>query len=674
MSTDEIDTPAEEQGEEEREHKTEEELFAEHEQQLDELLADVEGPEAPDPEPTLPSLGGGVTRRDVMKAGAAVGAVGGLAGCAGTNSLGNSSDTETDNGGGDVPDHKVPPGEHDEYYGFWSGGHAGDIRVYGIPSMRQLTRIPVFNREPAKGYGFDDGTDQMLEEAGDYTWGDSHHPNLSETDGKYDGEYIFVNDKANGRVARVNLTYFETDAIVDIPNVQSVHGCCIQSPDTDYVFANSEFRTPIPNDGRDVNNPEEYVSVFTALDPESMDVLWQVEVDGQLDIVDSDKDGRWVLASSYNDEEGVEIEEMTKNDRDDLKAFDVPAIQELVDAGEYEEINGVPVVDGTKSSPHNEGDNPIVRYIPTPKSPHCVEVTPDGKYGMVAGKLSPTVSIVDIEKLGTADDPADTIVGQPKVGLGPLHTTYDGRGHAYTSLFIDSQVVKWDIEAAVEAEKGSEEPILGKIDVHYNPGHIQAVQGMSTEPTGDWLVALNKLSKDRFLPVGPIYPDNDQLIYIGNDEDNETGGMELVADHPVYPEPHDAIFAHKDKIEPAKTWNKEDYDEEYVTQENSRVERVDDSTVEVYASVKRSEYGLRDFTVQEGDEVTLTATNIEGTQDIVHGLAIPEHDVNLALAPQDTRQVTFTADEPGVYWIYCTYFCSALHLEMRSRMIVEPSE
>lgn len=655
------------------EPKDAETLFAEHEAQLNELLADVEGPDAPEAESHLSGLGAGVTRRDVMKAGAAVGVAGGLAGCAGTGALGNAA-TDTESSGGDVPDHKVPPGEHDEYYGFWSGGHAGDIRVYGIPSMRQLTRIPVFNREPAKGYGFDDGSDEMLEEAGDYNWGDSHHPNLSETDGKYDGEYIFVNDKANGRVARVNLTYFETDAIVDIPNVQSVHGCCIQSPDTEYVFANSEFRTPIPNDGRDVNSPEEYVSVFTALDPESMDVRWQVEVDGQLDIVDSDKDGRWVLSSSYNDEEGVEVEEMTRDDRDDLKAFDVPAIQELVDAGEYEEVNGVPVVDGTKESPHNEGDNPIVRYIPTPKSPHCVEVTPDGKYGMVAGKLSPTVSIIDIEKLATADDPADTIVGQPKVGLGPLHTTYDDRGHAYTSLFIDSQVVKWDIEKAVEAEKGSEEPILGKIDVHYNPGHIQAVQAMSTEPAGNWLVALNKLSKDRFLPVGPIYPDNDQLIYIGNDKDDETGGMELVADHPVYPEPHDAIFAHKDKIEPAKTWDKDDYDAEFVTEENSRVERVDDSTVEVYASVKRSEYGLRDFTVQEGDEVTLTVTNIEGSQDIVHGLAIPEYDVNLALAPQDTRQFTFTADEPGVYWAYCTYFCSALHLEMRSRMIVEPAD
>ncbi|MFC6723071.1 TAT-dependent nitrous-oxide reductase [Halobium palmae] len=667
MSHDSVSAGADREG---SDSSGQESTLADHEAQLNAVLADVEGSSADDEPISLELPGLGMNRRDFMKAGAAVGTVSALAGCASLTGGGTNTQTTS----GDVPDHTVAPGEHDEYYGFWSGGHAGDIRIFGLPSMRELTRIPVFNREPAKGYGFDDETNAMLEDAGGYTWGDSHHPSLSETDGKYDGNYLFVNDKANGRVARVNLKYFETDAITNVPNVQAVHGCCIQSPNTDYLFANSEFRTPLPNDGRDVTNPEKYVSVFTAIDPESMAVRWQVQVDGNLDILDTDKDGRWAISSAYNDEEGVEIEEMTRDDRDYVKAFDVPAIQTAVDNGEYEEVNGVPVVDGRRDSLLNSGENPIVRYIPTPKSPHCVEVEPNGKYAMVAGKLSPTVSIIDIEKLASEPDPAKTIVGQPKVGLGPLHTTFDDRGQAYTSLFIDSQVVKWDIETAVDSPDNSEDAILGKIDVHYNPGHIQAIQAMSTEPIGDWLVVLNKLSKDRFLPVGPIYPDNDQLIYIGNDKDDETGGMELVADHPVYPEPHDAIFATKDKIAPAKTWDKADYEgeKEYVSETNSRVNRIDDTTVEAYASVKRSEYGLRDFTVKEGDQVTLTVTNIEGSQDIVHGVAIPEYDVNLALAPQDTREVTFRADKPGVYWIYCTYFCSALHLEMRSRMLVEP--
>jgi len=432
------------------------------------------------------------------------------------------------------PTTKVPPGEHDEYYGFWSGGQSGEIRVVGIPSMRELMRIPVFNKEASRGYGFDDET---RGDAGGrrrlHRGGDNHHPVLSETDGDYDGEYLWVNDKANGRIARVSLKYFETDAITDVPNVQSVHGCAVQSPDTGYIFGNGEFRVPLPNDGRDVHSPENYASLFSAVNPETMETEWQVRVDGNLDIVDTDKDGRWAIASAYNSEEATEASGMTHDDRDFVKAFDVPRIEKAVEAGEYEEVNGVPVVDGTKDSPLNSGGSPIVRYIPTPKSPHCVEVGPNGKYAFIAGKLSPTVTMLDIEALDSSSDPDDVVAGRPKVGLGPLHTTFDGNGHAYTSLFIDSQAVKWDIEAAVDADAGSTDPVMEKVDVHYNPGHIQAVEAMTTDPDGEWLVSLNKLSKDRFLPVGPIHPDNDQLIHIGQGETE----MEVVADHPAYPEP-----------------------------------------------------------------------------------------------------------------------------------------
>ncbi|WP_123534721.1 TAT-dependent nitrous-oxide reductase [Halosimplex salinum] len=664
------------------EDNTDTERFVEeHERQINDLLQDVEDPaQTSDDDGFSMQLGGlELGRRDFMKAGAAAGvasAAGALAGCqtalpdsATPNDSGDGGSQGSSSGHG----HLVAPGEKDEYYGFWSGGHSGEIRIIGIPSMRELQRIPVFNTEAARGYGYDDQTTEMLEnEGGGYTWGDNHHPNLSETDGEYDGEYLYVNDKANGRIARVNLKYFETDAIVDVPNVQSVHGCTVLSPDTKYILGNGEFRTPLPNDGRDVNDPDKYTALFSAVDPESMETVWQVKVDGNLDIVDTGKEGRWAIASCYNSEEAVEIQGMTHDDRDYAKVFDIPAIEEAVDAGEYEEINGVPVVDGTRDSDLNEGDDPLVRYVSTPKSPHCVEVGPDGKYAFIAGKLSPTVTMLDLDKIGEVDDPSDAVAGRPKVGLGPLHTTFDGNGHAYTSLFIDSQVAKWDIEEAANAELGSSDPVIEKQDVHYNPGHIQALEAMTTDPDGEWLVSLNKLSKDRFLPVGPIHPDNDQLIHIGDGEKE----MELVADHPAYPEPHDCIFAHKDKIDPATTWDREDYEGEkpFVTEEDSGVERIDEETVHVKASSKRSEYGMFDFTVKEGDEVRLTMTNVEGVRDIIHGVAIPEHDVNLAIAPQDTREVTFTADDPGVYWIYCTYFCSALHLEMRSRMIVEPRD
>ncbi|RKD93370.1 TAT-dependent nitrous-oxide reductase [Halopiger aswanensis] len=605
-----------------------------------------------------------IPRRDFMKAGAAAGAMGSLAGCTG---LLNDQDDGLA-AAGDV-DASVPPGEHDDYYAFLSGGHSGEIRVYGVPSMRQLMRIPVFGRESARGYGYDDRTSEMLDESGGYSWGDTHHPRVSQTDNDYDGRWAFVNDKANGRMARINLKYFETDAIVDIPNQQGTHGACCLLPDTKYVFGVGEFRVPMPNDGQDLTDPDSYTSTIAAIDPETMNVEWEVLVDGNMDNGDGSKEGRWFFATGYNSEHATTESEMSSTDTDWLKAFDVPAIEEAVENGQYEEIGGVPVVDGTRDSDLNGGDRPIVRYIDVAKSPHGVSVTPDNQYAIASGKLDPTASVIDIEQLAEVDDPNDAIVGRPSLGMGPLHTAYDGRGHAYTTLFIDSQVVKWDIEAAVEAEAQSEDPVVEKIDVHYNPGHLIAAESYTADPQGDWLISLNKLSKDRFLNVGPMKPENDQLIYIGDDE----AGMQLVKDTPSYAEPHDASIVSADKIEPADIYDPEDYDEEFVDHGESDIVR-EDGQVHVKMYSTRNEFGFQEVTVQEGDEVTMTVTNIEQTPDILHSLAIPEHDINLKLAPQETREVTFTADEPGVYWMYCAFFCSALHLEMRSRLIVEPAE
>jgi nitrous-oxide reductase len=74
----------------------------------------------------------------------------------------------------------VAPGDLDQYYMLSSGGHSGQVYVYGLPSMRHITTVPVFTPYPATGYGFDDDTKAML---GNLTWGDVHHPALSETKG-----------------------------------------------------------------------------------------------------------------------------------------------------------------------------------------------------------------------------------------------------------------------------------------------------------------------------------------------------------------------------------------------------------------------------------------------------------------------------------------------------------
>ena len=103
----------------------------------------------------------------------------------------------------------MPTGKKDTYLTFASGGHGGNMVVIGVPSMRILKYVGVFTPEPWQGYGYGDQSNAVLEGGSrfgkDMTWGDMHHPALSETNGEYDGKFIFVNDKANARIAVVDL-------------------------------------------------------------------------------------------------------------------------------------------------------------------------------------------------------------------------------------------------------------------------------------------------------------------------------------------------------------------------------------------------------------------------------------------------------------------------------------
>ena len=538
----------------------------------------------------------------------------------------------------------VAPGELDKYYGFLSGGQSGSVFVVGVPSGRLLREIPVFEPRAAYGYAMlsTDPRRQLLDETGG-AWGDTHHPMLSETDGVFDGRYLFINDLANGRLARIRLDHFEADHIIKIPNLQGAHGIAVVSPNTKYVVVNGEFE--LPTDGL-VTNPAPYTSVVAFVDPESMTVKFQVRVNGNIDIADTSKDGRYAFSTVYNLEQGNSQGAMIQYDRDAVAAIDIPAAEKAVAAGQGEVRNGIPILDPAKV----EG---ILTLIPVPKNPHGVNVTPDGRYAIASGKLSPTVTIIDAHTL--------KIVAEPEVGLGPLHTTFDNRGNAYTSLFLDSQVVKWNIDKAVA---GAADYIVDRIDVHYNIGHLQAVGGDSMKPAGDYLLALNKLSKDQYLPVGPDLPENQEIIDISGET------MKLVAAFPTPPEPHDATFIAPSVLKPIV---KQVYDQkpDAVKPGEERVVRAG-NRVTVDMTLIRSAYTPEDVEVREGDVVTLKITNVETIRDMIHGFALPDHNLNVALAPGDTKTVTFTVGKPGVYWFYCTNFCSALHLEMRGRLVVQP--
>ncbi len=580
----------------------------------------------------------------------------------------------------------VPPGDLDEYYLFYSGGHSGQIFVSGIPSMRHICTIPVFTPYPGTGYGFDDESREMLS---GYIWGDSHHPGFSETNGEYDGRWLFINDNANGRLARIDLRDFKTKQILKIPNVSANHGSSFVSPNSEYVTMATRMSVPFPEGTyADVTEyAEKYKGIVAGIeiDPESghLTLGWEIVVPPfNYDLGDAGKGPSegYFFWTCYNSErefiEGGKLEvTASQKDKDFILMVDWRAARDAIRAGSYQTIKGAPVI--------TPADTPgICFFLPLAKSPHGVDVSPDGRWIVGSGKLSPTTTVYDIEKIKQAianKDYEETIDGIPvltyasvreaeiPVGLGPLHTQFDGRGNAYTSLFVESAVAKWKLPP-YDPGTDMNQYVLEKIPVAYNIGHLVAAEGDSRSPDGNYLVALNKLSKGRHLSVGPSIPESAQLIDISGDR------MKLLYDAFTEPEPHYAVIIKADKLNPIEVYKKDDpawpqNPNAIWAAENARIER-NDRKVEVWMLAVRSFFAPDVIRVKKGDEVIVHITNIEQTRDELHGFAIDDYNINLVIDPGETKTVTFKADKGGVHAFYCTNFCSALHQEMQGYLLV----
>jgi nitrous-oxide reductase len=360
---------------------------------------------------------------------------------------------------------------------------------------------------------------------------------------------------------------------------------------------------------------------------------------------------------------------------------------EVFQAGKVEIINGIAVI--RLQTAIDEG---LLFFTPEPKSPHGADVTPGGEFVVVGGKLDPHVTIYSFEKMmaaikaggletdvyGVPIIPLDNAMeAQVELGLGPLHTVFDDKGYAYTSLFLDSAVARWTLGGPYD-DKNPEDgwTLVQKLPVQYNIGHIAAAEGDTTSPDGGYVVALNKWSIDRFANVGPLLPQNFQLVDISKTGDQ----MKVIYDMPIgMAEPHYVQIIKADKLHPFEVypeigWNPEtmSVDPNAITStEQARVER-NGTTVEIWSAVIRSHYTPEHVEINAGDHVIWHFTNLETTRDATHGFALSGYNINLSLEPGETQTIEFNANQSGTFAFYCTEFCSALHLEMVGYFLVKP--
>ncbi len=575
----------------------------------------------------------------------------------------------------------VEPGKLDDYYLFYSGGHSGNVYVAGVPSMRHIMTIPVFAPYPATGYGFDVESKKLL---GGYTWGDVHHPALSKTKGDYDGRWLFVNDNANNRLARIDVRDFKTKQILGpIANSSGNHGSAFLTENTEYALVASRFSIPVPR-GTYVpldKYATRYHGVLSGIKIDSatgtMSISWQIltpPFNWDLAATGREISRDWAVWSSYNTERATGRLEVTasQRDRDYIAFVNWKEAAEAAAAGKGKIIGGVRVLEPREV--------PGMMYlVPLAKSPHGADFSPDGRYVVGSGKLAPYTTVYDFEKFLKAAQANDTTgsedgipvlryesirIGEVPVGLGPLHTQFDDQGYAYTSLFVESAVAKWKLGPF---EGHDSALVVAKVPVHFSVGHIVVAGGDTRHPFGKWLISMNKLSKGRHLNVGPSQPESSELIDI-------TGtGMTTLYEAYTEPEPHFAQLVRADVIKPIEVYPKaENRDPNAIWAASDAKITRRGKIVEAKLYAIRSYFSPGAIEVQQGDSVILHITNAEQERDMLHGFGLANYNINLVMDPGETKTVAFRADKTGVYPFYCTNFCSAMHQEMQGYLLVKP--
>lgn len=599
----------------------------------------------------------------------------------------------------------VAPGQHDEFYNIVSGGFNGQMSVVGLPSGRVFKILPVFSVHPENGWGYSEESKPMLNTAhGFVPWDDLHHIAISTTNAEHDARWAFGNANNTPRIARVDLTSFKTVEILEIPNSAGNHSSPFITENTEYVVAGTRFSVPT-GDNRDVpidtykENFRGTIS-FISVDKDhgDMDIAFQLEAppfNFDLARAGKKKSHGWFFFSTYNTEMAHTLLEVnaSQKDKDFIMAVNWKKAEEYIKEGKGKKVKA--------RYAHNKWDEnthmatsvikeevlsldprelkDIIYFIPCPKSPHGTDTDPSGEYIIGSGKLAAIIPVFSFTKMLAAIENEDfegSVDGMPvlryesvlhgeveKPGLGPLHTEFDGRGNAYTSMFVSSEVVKWNIETL---------QVLDRVPTYYSVGHLMIPGGPTGNPHGKYMVAYNKITKDRYLPTGPELAHSAQLYDISGDK------MQLLLDFPTIGEPHyaEAFPASLIKDKQVKFYPLENNNHPRALKgiTDARVER-DGNKVHIYMTTIRSNFRPDNIEgVRVGDEVYFHVTNLEQDWDVPHGFAIKGANTGeLLVMPGETATLKWVPDRVGVFPFYCTDFCSALHQEMQGYLRVSPA-
>ncbi len=590
----------------------------------------------------------------------------------------------------------VAPGEQDEFYSFMSGGFSGQVSVYGLPSGRLLKVIPVFSVDAEKGYGFNEETKPLLNTTfGFIPWDDAHHPELSQTDGVPDGRWLFINGNNTPRIARIDLSTFETVEIIEIPNTGGNHSSPFTTENTEYVVAGTRFSVPFPQKDVGIDTYKENFKgalSFISVGEESgeMELAFQILVPGyDYDLAHSGKGKShgWTFFTTYNTEQSNTLKEVnaSQNDKDYVAAVNWKKAEEYLAQGkakDYPTSYTHNLYDEKKQMATSETIETVkvlvpsecpglIYYLPTPKSPHGVDVDPTGEYIVGNGKLSADLTVHSFDKMMAAIENQSyegEVDGIPVLkfeevtagvvqsgGLGPLHTEFDANGNAYTTFFISSEVVKWKL--------GTWE-VIDRVPCYYSVGHLVIPGGDSRKPWGKYMVALNKITKDRYLPTGPELTQSAQLYDISGEK------MELLLDFPTVGEPHyaQAIAAElvTSRSKQIYQLGENEHPHAVKSEDETKVVR-EGNVVRVYMTSIRSHFAPDNIEgIKVGDKVYIHLTNLEQDWDTPHGVSVlGAQNAELLVMPGQTETLLWEPKKPGVYPFYCTDFCSALHQEMQ---------